>query len=130
MKQRKLILLNCELQEHDFCHLLPQIVVEEFVKAGGKLYDLKNFYKNPHLRFDATLIGLIEKYHQEIKVEDMRGFVKYQRPEHKNAYDFRFFRLDTVEVGKRFTIEHPYYDHGSVEQVVYFNSIKWYSLSE
>ena len=140
MSQRKVILLNIDLDNgiddtQDFtCCYLPEALIEEYIKAGGKLYDLKNFGKNKSLRFDSKLIELVEKYHDDIR--RLEGTLEWHkqniefRPDKGNNHNFRGFRIGTVKTKKRFAIVQPYDDAGSKEQIIYFTDFKWLNLPE
>ena len=140
-KVKKVILLNIDLagsgidNAQDFtCCYLPEELIKEFIEAGGKMYDLKNFGKNKSLRFNKKLIELVEKYHDDIRrfegtLEWHKRNIEF-RPGKGNNYNFKRFRIGTVKTNKWFAITQPYDDAGSKEQIVYFTDFNWLNLPE
>lgn len=140
MSDKKVILLNIDLADDDgtkdfvrHCYL-PEALINEYVKAGGKMDDLKDFNKNKNLRFDSRLIELVEKYHDDIrKLEGTLDWHKRNiefRPDKGNNYDFKRFRIGEVRTNEKFAIIQPYDDRGSVEKIVYLTEFDWISVPE
>jgi len=140
MSDKKVILLNIDLADsfeadQDFteCYL-PEALIEEYVKAGGKLHKLKAFDKNKNLRFDNQLIELVEKYHDDIRrlegtLDWHKRCIEY-RPDKGNNYAFKRFRIGEVRTNERFAVIQPYDDAGSKEKIVYFTDFNWLTLPE
>ncbi len=136
MSDKKVILLNHYLDDdcenvHDFTQCLPERIIKEFIEAGGRLYDLKDFGKNKSLRFDCRLIDLVEKYHEDIRRHE-NNFDYYTEclkdPRYKMRYEFILFRIGIVKTKERFAITQPYDDGGSKEVIVYFGDFNWLNL--
>lgn len=141
MSNKKVILLNIDLVDSGFsdnqdltCCYLPEVLIEEYIKAGGKLQELKAFDKSKTLRVDGKLIELVEKYHDEIRelegtLERHKKNIEF-RPDKGNNYDFKRFRIGEVRTNEKFAITHPYDDAGSKEKIVYFKDFDWLCLLE